>query len=100
MTLTYVAKLRRADSRRARKILLEQQWPKSFEEYERNCDRQVAEIRARGDRIEVVDLDLDQFLDFCAFQGLKPDSQARAIFATMGGMSPPWPKLSMPPRGH
>jgi len=42
---------------------------------------------------------LDEFLDFCKAQGLKPDGSARAIFAGVigeGVMKAPWPKLVMP----
>jgi hypothetical protein len=55
--------------------------PATFDEYEANFKRQVAQMEAElGVKIEVLEFDPDEFIRFCDKHELKRDSFARCSY--------------------
>jgi hypothetical protein len=52
----------------------------TFEEWERNARRALAQIIAEGHRAKEVPIDVEQLLAWCTLRGLSPDSAARAEY--------------------
>ena len=56
----------------------------SYEEWKRNSERRLAEIRAAGVAVEKVAMDVARFRVWCGEQGLTNCGGARAEFAARG----------------
>jgi hypothetical protein len=58
--------------------------PATFDEYEANFKRQVAQMEAElGEKIEVLEFGPDEFVRFCEKHDLKRDGFARCAYATV-----------------
>ena len=85
MTQNFATMCRREDYERYKAIMDDgARAPATFDEYEANFKRQVAQIEAElGGRVEVLEFDPDEFLHFCEKHKLKRDGFARCSYATV-----------------
>ncbi len=81
--MTYLATwYRREDYDRILAIMDDgDEFPQTFEEWERTALRQIVGMQNRGADIKQVVIDPDKFVLFCERKGLSKDSRARAEYA-------------------
>lgn len=76
----YLAWLGRADYQRFH-TLDPDGLPPRFQDWQRNAQAIEKQVKQRGAIVHRVEIDIDQFIGFCAAAGIEPNSQARARFA-------------------
>jgi hypothetical protein len=61
--------------------------PQSFEEWQRNIERMLADLKANGLVMKPVVFDAEEFVAFCLARNLPCGSEARAHYAADVGMT-------------